>query len=177
MDVEFRLATAADVPALAALYAQAARELGPQVYTPEQVAAWASFGADTPAFRDYILKAQTWIAEHDGQACGFCGIDEEGEVHSLYVRPALTRRGLGSRLLAHAIATQDRAVMRFAAWATPFSVPVFGRAGFRLVRAVTEPYQGVVFERYRLERIEPPTAQAPVPPRGSGRLGAARRRP
>jgi putative acetyltransferase len=151
MNVEFRLATEADVPGLAALYACAARELGPQVYSPEQVAAWASFGADTPAFRDYILKAQTWIAEHEGQACGFCGIDEEGEVHSLYVRPTLARRGLGSRLLAHAIATRDSAA-RFAAWATPFSVPVFSRAGFRLVHTVTEPFQGVVFERYRLER-------------------------
>lgn len=153
MDLVFRLAGAADVPALAALYACTARELGPQVYTPEQVGAWVSFGADTPAFRDYILQAQTWVAEQDGDPIGFCGIDAGGEVRSLYVRADLTRRGLGSRLLAHALAAaRTRGVTHFSGWATPFSRPVFERAGFNLVGTVVEPYQGVLFERYRVER-------------------------
>ncbi|GAB4038775.1 MAG: hypothetical protein Fur0014_07870 [Rubrivivax sp.] len=144
-----RRATAADVPALAALYAEAARTLGPQVYTPDQVAAWERFGADTPAFRDYILGATTWIDGDPPQ--GFCGIASDGEVRSFYVRAALTRRGLGTRLLAHALA-QARAAgcSSFRAWATPFSRPVFERAGFRLEAVVREPYQGVLFDRYRM---------------------------
>jgi putative acetyltransferase len=144
-----RLATAADVPALAALYAEAARTLGPQVYTPAQVAAWESFGADTPAFRAYILQANTWIAGDPPE--GFCGISADGEVHSLYVRAALTRRGLGTRLLAHALSrARAGGCQRFHAWATPFSKPVFERAGFRLQAVVREPYQGVLFDRYRM---------------------------
>lgn len=149
-----RLAGAADVPALAALYAECARTLGPRVYTPAQVAAWASFGADTPAFRAYVLGATTWIAEEapGGAPLGFCGIDDGGEVRSLYVRPDRTRAGLGSALLAHALAAmRARGVRRFAAWATPFSRPVFARAGLGLVRTVVEDYQGVPFERYRVE--------------------------
>jgi putative acetyltransferase len=147
-----RLATGADVPALAALYAEAARVLGPQVYSPAQVAAWISFGIDAPAFRAYILEARTWIEGDPPE--GFCGIVAAGEVHSLYVRPDLTRRGLGTRLLAHALA-QARAAGRreFAAWATPFSRPVFERAGFVLERIVHEPYQGVPFDRYRMRCI------------------------
>jgi putative acetyltransferase len=152
MDLALRRATAADVPALAALYAHTARELGPQVYTPEQVGAWAGFGADTPPFRDYVLQAETWVAEQDGAPIGFCGIDAGGEVRSLYVRAELTRRGLGSRLLAHALAAaRARGVSHFSAWATPFSRRVFERAGFDLVGTVVEPYQGVLFERYRVE--------------------------
>jgi len=152
MDTLLRLASADDVPALAALYAQAARRLGPQVYTPEQVRAWASFGADTPAFRDYVLRAETWVAEQDGEPVGFCGIDGHGEVRSLYVRAELTRRGVGSRLLAHALAgSRARGVTRFSAWATPFSRPVFERAGFVVAGTVVEPYQGVLFERCRVE--------------------------
>jgi GNAT superfamily N-acetyltransferase len=144
-----RLATAADVPLLAALYADAARTLGPLVYSPAQVAAWVSFGADTAAFRDYILSAQTWIAGDPPQA--FCGIDAGGEVHSLYVAPARTRQGVGSTLLVHAMAqARAQGVTQFSAWATPFSRPVFQRAGLQLVQTVTEPYQGVLFERYRL---------------------------
>ena len=41
---------------------------------------------------------------------------------------------------------------RFAAWATPFSRPVFEAAGFVLTRTVSAPFAGVVFERYRVER-------------------------
>lgn len=138
---------------MARLYADCALTLGPQVYSAAQVAAWASFGVDTPAFRQYIFNATTWVAVApavDGIA-GFCGIDAEGEVHSLYVHPGLTRQGLGSRLLAYAMAQARAAgVDSFSAWATPFSRPVFARAGLLLVATVAEPYQGVIFERYRV---------------------------
>lgn len=146
-----RLATPQDVPRLAALYAETARRHGAWCYSPEQVNAWAGFGADTPDFRDYLLGARTWVAEHDGRPLGFCGIDADGEVRSLYVQADHLRRGLGSALLAHAL-QQARAhgLEHFEAWATPFSVPVFRRAGFRLQRTVEQAWKGVVFERYRM---------------------------
>ena len=79
------------------------------------------------------------------------GINAKGEVHSLYVAPGHIRQGLGTQLLGYAMAQASaRGVQRFSAWATPFSRPVFERAGLRLVQTVTEPYQGVLFERYRL---------------------------
>jgi N-acetylglutamate synthase-like GNAT family acetyltransferase len=151
----FRRATPADVPALAALYRDTALALGPKVYTLEQARAWARSTDDAAHFARYILDADTWVAEaDDAMPCGFCGIavhGTTGEVHSLYVRAALSRQGLGTALLAHAIA-QARAAgaRRFEAWATPFSKPVFERAGLRLERVVTEPYQGVLFDRYRM---------------------------
>ena len=148
-----RPATAVDVPLLAALYADAARTLGPWCYSDEQVAAWAGFAADAPAFARYVLNARTWVhAEDDGLVLGFCGIGAEGEVHSLYVRPGHHRQGLGRRMLMHAL-VQARAdgVQLFAAWVTPFSRPVFERAGFVLVDTVTEAFNGVRFERYRVE--------------------------
>ena len=47
---------------------------------------------------------------------------------------------------------QARDTHRLAAWVTPFSRPVFERAGFVLVRTVREAFEGVEFERYRVER-------------------------
>lgn len=149
----YRRAVAADLPALAALYALCARTLGPQVYTPAQVAAWQSFGVVGPAFRAYVLEATTWVAETAGRVDGFCGVAASGEVHSLYVRPDLSRQGHGSRLLGHALArAQDEGCHRFQAWATPFSLPVFERAGFVLRERVQAAFQGVVFERCRVAR-------------------------
>jgi putative acetyltransferase len=157
--LSLRPATAADIPALARLYAGTARALGPACYNVAQVEAWCSFGQDTPAFRAYVLDADTWLAmDAAGEAMGFCGVGDAGdagEIHSLYVRHALVRHGIGSRLLGDALLrARGRGVRRFAAWVTPFSRPVFERAGFRLVRTVFEPYQGVDFERYRVELRE-----------------------
>jgi len=147
----FRRAVEADLPALAALYAHCARTLGPQVYSPQQVLAWQGFGRPGPAFADYVLQADTWLAEDGAGPRGFCGIDAQGEVRSLYVRAEATRQGLGQALLAHALAqARAQGISRFAAWATPFSVPVFQRAGFVLERTVREPFEGVLFERYRV---------------------------
>ena len=148
-----RLATAADVPQLAALYAHTANAMGAWCYTDEQVRAWAGFAADLEAFASYVLAASTWIhSADDGHIMGFCGVAANGEVHSLYVRADQTRQGLGGRMLAHALATaRSQGVQHFAAWATPFSRPVFDRAGFVLVRTSTESFNGVIFERYRVE--------------------------
>lgn len=148
-----RLATAADVPQLAALYAHTANALGAWCYSAEQVRAWAGFAADLEAFADYVLTASTWIhSAGDGQIIGFCGVAANGEVHSLYVRADHTRQGLGGRMLAHALATaRSQGVQHFAAWVTPFSRPLFDRAGFVLVRTSTESFNGVLFERYRVE--------------------------
>jgi putative acetyltransferase len=148
----YRLATAGDVPVLAALYRETALALGPQAYSPEQVQAWARSTDDAQRFARYILDAETWIAGAD--ADGFCGVALHGttaEVHSLYVRSALTRRGIGGALLAHAMGqARLRGASRFEAWATPFSRPLFERAGFQLERVVSEPYQGVLFDRLRM---------------------------
>ncbi len=158
----FRLAVPADVPTLAGLYASAARELGSWCYSPEQVAAWSAFGADTPAFRDYVLGARTWLAlpaeavdgSEDGGAetvLGFCGIDAEGHVPSLYVCPDHNRRGIGTALLAHTMAdARQRGLHHFSAWCTPFSEPVFARAGLVVVERPLTEFAGVSFRRCRM---------------------------
>jgi N-acetylglutamate synthase-like GNAT family acetyltransferase len=154
---EWRRATGADVFVLAALYRDAALRLGPLVYTPGQTRAWASF-ADEPAFRDYVLDADTWIAGRpgDGRALGFCGVAAEGElreVHSLYVTPGRTRQGLGGEMLRRTLLRAEAAgAKRFAAWVTPFSRPVFLAAGFEWTQTVSAPFAGTMFERYRVER-------------------------
>ena len=154
----WRPATPADVCVLAAIYRDCALRLGPLVYTPEQSRAWASFGEDEPAFRDYVLQADTWIAERVGDArvLGFCGAGRDGdarEIHSLYVTPLMTRRGIGGAMLRRTLQrVEHEGATRFAAWVTPFSKPVFLAAGFRLAQTVRAPFAGVMFERYRVEK-------------------------
>jgi putative acetyltransferase len=158
LDFGWRPVAPADVPTLASLYADAARAMGPRVYSPEQVAAWASCALDLPAFERYILDHDTWVATHgrSGEPLGFCGVEVDGEtreVHSLYVRPEVARRGIGTRMLARTLErARTRGARRFAAWATPFSRPVFLRCGFDWTETVRGEFAGVMFERYRVEQ-------------------------
>lgn len=152
MQAPLRLAAAADVPALAALYRSTTLALGGWCYSPEQVAAWACFAEQSQAFHRYVMDAQTWVAcGEQGEPLGFSGASSGGEVHSLYVRHDLVRQGLGTRLLSQVLACgRERGVRHFQAWATPFSRPVFERAGFHLAEAVQGEFEGVLFERYRV---------------------------
>ena len=155
---DWRPARPDDVPALAAIYGDAARRLGPQVYTADQAAAWASFAADEAGFRRYVVDNDTWVAcvPADGAALGFCGVgvhDGVHEIHSLYVAVDHTRRGIGRDMLARSLArARDAGATRFAAWVTPFSRPLFLAAGFALTQTVQAPFAGAMFERYRVER-------------------------
>ncbi len=155
---DWRRAVPADVFVLAALYRDAALRLGPLVYTPEQVRAWASFADDESGFRAYVLDTDTWIAERpgDGRTLGFCGVstlDGQGEVRSLYVTPGRTRQGIGGDMLSRTLERAEAGgAARFAAWVTPFSRPVFLAAGFALTQTVSAPFAGTMFERYRVER-------------------------
>ena len=154
----WRPATPADVFTLAAIYRDCALRLGPLVYTPAQSRAWAAVADDEPGVRDYVLHADTWIAERVGDVrpLGFCGASREGdlrEVHSLYVTPPMTRRGIGSAMLRRTLQrAEHEGATRFAAWATPFSRPVFEAAGFTLAQTVQAPFAGVMFERDRVEK-------------------------
>ncbi len=155
---DWRRAVPDDVFVLAALYRDAALRLGPLVYTPAQVHAWASFADDASAFRAYVLDADTRVAERvgDGRVLGFCGVSTQDglcEVRSLYVTPPRTRQGLGTEMLRRTLERAEAdGAKRFAAWATPFSLPVFLAAGFTLTQTVSAPFAGTLFERYRVER-------------------------
>ncbi len=160
--IALRRATVDDVPALAALYGACARELGPQVYSAAQVDAWASFEHDAEGFARYVMEPETWVAvAEDGVPLGFSGADAHGEIRSLYVRPGHGRHGLGGALLERVLLRcHERGLKRLQAWVTPFSLPLLQRAGFEVIATMQAPYQGVMFERYRVERVD---AAAPGP--------------
>jgi N-acetylglutamate synthase-like GNAT family acetyltransferase len=67
------------------------------------------------------------------------------------VHPAMGRRGLGRLLLQHVLQrARAEGVRHVAAWATPFSRPLFAAAGLPLQEVVRAPFNGEVFERYRM---------------------------
>lgn len=156
--VEIRPAIATDVPRLADLYYQTVQTLGPQHYTPAQVAAWSAFGLDLPAFEPFILDAATYVAEtaiaSAPKLLGFAGIARDGHITALYVWPQVGRCGLGSRLLQTVIdRSQTQGNQRLYAEASRFSLPLFEKFGFVQYDTETVVRAGETFERYLVERV------------------------
>lgn len=149
-----RRARAAETPQLAGLYAATVRALGPQLYSPEQVAAWAGYGAQLDPFRTALESAETFVWDEGGAVLGFCTIAAKGYVSLLYVAADATRRGIGGRLLTHAMnhVATHHGVTRFTVHASYFSRALFARHGFELEAEEHVDYGGVPFHRYFMAR-------------------------
>ncbi|MFQ5569646.1 MAG: GNAT family N-acetyltransferase [Rhodothermales bacterium] len=150
--MHIRIATEADLPVLADLYAGSVNAIGPEQYSEAQVASWASF-ARKDTFCRFILESITYVAEDESGVLGFCGLSDSGHIASLYVRSDCTRQGIGSKLLATAL---DQAVKRgiriLRSEASEFSYPLFLKFGFILSGMETVDRNGVIFNRYLVEK-------------------------
>lgn len=144
MTVALRPARAADLPALVSVLVAAwrggYRGVVPDevidALDPDTVAGWLGAGVDDASF-------STVVAVVDGAAAGFVrfGADPDqpdpaaGYVAALYVDPRAGGRGVGSRLLAHALAELQRAgradVRLWVFEANDRARGLYQRAGFR----------------------------------------------
>lgn len=165
MPPSLRLATAADIPALASLYRETVLAHAPQYYSPAQTKAWAAFGADTPAFRRFILGATTYVAEPHGTDAattgdlenppeqplilGFGGLATDGHITALYVRHDRLGQGIGSYLLTTLLEKARQEQMpRLYAEASTFSLGLFQKLGFRHCGSDRVEHNGAEFDRY-----------------------------
>jgi putative acetyltransferase len=149
-----RLADEADLPELAALYRETVRVNAPQHYTPAQTDMWAAFGANTQAFRQFILGVTTYVALDDTGIVGFAGIGDDGHVASAYVRHDCLHRGIGSALMEAVLErAQAQALVRLHAEASEFSLGLFKKFGFGLYDTEVVDRSGVQFKRYLVEKI------------------------
>ena len=150
--MKIRHANDSDVLALAHLYQQTVLTWGPQHYTPQQTAAWASFGSETDQFRAFILKATTFVATNHTGILGFAGIAEDGHVTSAYVRQDCIHQGIGSTLMRNLLEyAQNHQIQRLYAEASEFSRGLFKKFGFQLYETEIVERHGVQFQRFLVE--------------------------
>lgn len=153
MDLSFRRATPADIPALQELIATSARGLSIGYYTPQQIESAVShaFGVDS----QLIADGTYFIVEADGRAvaCGgwskrrtLYGGDqlkkdwpdpllnpqrEAARIRAFFVHPDRGRQGIGRRLLEICVAAAHKAgFTAFELGATTPGVPFYRALGF-----------------------------------------------
>ena len=148
-----RPVAATDGPALASLYAQSVRHLGPLRYTAAQIEAWSAFALKRAEFDAWVQSVATSVAVDGDEPIGFAGLAPDGRVASLYVAPAWQRRGVATALLEH---LRREAVARGLACMTTeashFSVPLFAKLGFRITGDEHVLYDGVEFHRFLMRQ-------------------------
>ena len=162
--MHIRLASEADLPALAELYRQTVLVNAPQYHSSAQTQTWAAAPADADQFHQFVLAANTFIAENDTGILGFAGIEAEGRVASTYVRHDCLRQGIGSALMQAVLDyAQSQGMRRLYAEASEFSLGLFKKFGFGLYNTEVVVRQGVEFDRYLVERhLVSPECKQPV---------------
>ena len=134
MSLNIRRAGATDALALADLYL-AARKIhlafAPLAHGNDEVRVWIA---------EQLLPAgSTWLIEEGAQALGLLShsVDADGQawIDQLYLRPDLVGRGLGARLLAHALAGLPRPLRLYTFLANAGARRFYERHGFAVIAA------------------------------------------
>jgi GNAT superfamily N-acetyltransferase len=106
MRFTIRAATPDDAVRLHELHTTSVRTLCAPHYAAEVVDGWLANRRPSSYLRE-IERAAIFVVEHEGRVVGF-GEADTGVVVACYVDPALARRGVGSTIMAYALAIARR---------------------------------------------------------------------
>lgn len=155
---------------LADVYRDSVRAMGPQAYSPEQVAMWARYPEDISEFQVRMAAGLTLVAEVGNRIVAFGQLEPCDHLALLYCRGCAARQGLGSRIYltleAHAFAN---GVTEIRTEASRISRPFFAKHGFVLCEVERVMRHGVEFERFRMKK-----RRAGAPSQGVGGAGPER---
>jgi len=174
-DVQIRLATPADIPALRALIKRSARGLSDGFYTTTEIDAALEyvFGVDS----NLIADGTYFVAERAGAVAG-CGgwshrrtlyggdqrpvgandrldpATDPARIRAFFIAPEAARRGLGRRILTLCEAAARQAGFRaFELMSTLPGVPFYAALGFQAVEEVADALpNGVTLRFIRMRR-------------------------
>jgi GNAT superfamily N-acetyltransferase len=161
MEIEIRLATVEDIPALRELIPASVRILSAGYYTPAQIVSGLIyiFGVDTQLIADDTY----FVAESAGQIVGAGGwskrktlyggdqtkaeadplldpAHDAAHIRAFYVHPDWARRGVGSRIMrACEDAARAAGFMRLDLGATVAGEPLYAAMGFQVRERVSIP--------------------------------------
>ena len=142
-----------DAKSLATLYRRAVCAIGPDFYSPVQVAMWARVPDNLSRFKAMLASGYTVIVEMNDVIVGFGQLRSKGHVSLLYVDPGYSRCGIASQIYQHLEgAALEAGVSALVADAGKVSKGFFDKRGYD-VREVTLRYiDGVAFEQYWMNK-------------------------
>ncbi len=145
--------TSQDAAALAHIYRDAVLGTGAGAYDARQVEVWAGFVDDLDTFAHTLTAGHTLLAEVDGEPAAFGQLYSIDHIALLYTASRHARRGLAGAIYARLERIAVTAgVRRLSVDASRIARGLFIKVGFRVLAAEHVERQGVVFERFRMEK-------------------------
>lgn len=142
-----------DLPALAEIYCQAVRRIGPEAYAPNQVEIWAQYPDDAMAFGQQLEKGYTLLAVDGENAMAFGQLEPSDHLSLLYCHPDYARRGVASAIYHTLEARADALqVPILRTEASRISRHLFEKFGFTVIEVETVYRGGIAFERFQMEK-------------------------
>jgi putative acetyltransferase len=145
----------ADAPALARIFYDSVRTIGPRGYSPAQVETWAPALLEPERVAARVGDGRTTLVavNADGEAVGYGDLEADGHLDHLYCRPDAVGKGVGSMLIEAlvglAIRQGNSAVY---VEASEIARPVFERHGFAVLRRRDFEVRGVPIHNYAMEK-------------------------
>jgi putative acetyltransferase len=159
-----------DAEALAVVYRDAVRTVGPVAYTEEQVESWAKYPEDIEEFRARLSRGVTLIAEEDGSVVAFGQLEPDDHLAFLYCSGRFCRKGIGAEIYraleAHAL---QKGVPAISTDASRISRPFFAKHGYSVVEVEHVVRSGIEFERFRM--LKKSEANQSLQPTGASARG------
>lgn len=142
-----------DLDATIETFRRAVHELAAADYSPEELEAWAPKEADRDAWERRMKGSRGWIFEINGRLGGFITTDAPGHIDLLYVHPDCQRMGVATALLELLVADASaRGITALKTEASRSAKPFFEHAGFSVLHAERVERNGVLLERFVMER-------------------------
>lgn len=161
-EIVIRPGIESDAASLLEIHRRAILMLGRSAYSEAECASWAAGLTPEGYVRGMTTNGETFlVAEDDEGLCGFCSFKND-ELVGLYVHPRMSRRGVGSMLLARAEAALSASGCDSLRIEAALSAIQFYQArGYRIVRRRrTSTRGGLEVEVCDLEKRRPLLGQA-----------------
>jgi len=149
-----------DAAATRAVFERAVRITASANYTSQQIKAWAPVGLDASACRAWAAAraaAQTIVAVADTRIVGFSDLVDRTRLDMLYVDPDVSRRGVGSALIARILSrARDDCATAVETYASLTARPLFERHGFVVIEQLRPVVRNVEMPSFKNARCPRP---------------------
>ena len=142
-----------DLAGVVRCFTASVREIAARYYEQPQIDAWAPLDPDMESWKERLARGCVLVADVEGAVAGFVRAESGGLIDQIYVHPAHQRRGIGLALLRAACSWAAGSGARLFEANVSFAArPLFEAAGFRVERAQSVEYKGVVFRNFRMTK-------------------------
>ena len=147
-----RPATPSDIPAITALFKNTVLAIDRRDYTSEQLAAWASGGANLARWQKRVTSQYFLVAASE-KITGFGSMDKNGHLDMLFVHHLHQRQGIAQLLLETLEKwARHQGIARITTEVSITAKPFFERNGYEVLQRQEQQIKNEILVNYIMQK-------------------------